>query len=196
MLIPLAWSGAGSAFEVCVCAERDAASGRYQVSVLEQAASARVYLACLRDRAGNVCQWLELLVQNTDVMASAALDRPLTNRDMDEQWDEMVGYCRKGAGGKLLWTGWEDCRLPPLVVDCEKKQSSPLLHPGGGVLSVCDDETVLSTKELDSYTGTAGRYLWTGNAQDDMVIASGVMLGVGELKEVGELVRKRQRAAF
>jgi len=129
--------------------------------VLRDTVDAQVLLGCLVDGAGQVHQWLEIWIQNVENLARAVptVREAATNPILDERFMRHVKAFENLDRALLIRTPWETTHPAPLFVDTATMEP---VHPGesaGGPRALCQDDALLTQKNLPAFTKSIHRYL-------------------------------------
>jgi hypothetical protein len=150
--------------QICVVVREnpDPAAGHFVV--IRETPLARVLLGCTADSEGRPQEWLELWIQNTDLLVSAvrAHGDHLTNTTWDARWRDLAAALRRGENASVLTTPLENGHLAPASLNLDKARFVALADPASGrALQLCLDEGVLAEAGLPGYAASAHRYLYT-----------------------------------
>jgi hypothetical protein len=135
----------------------------------------RVFLGCIADTSGKIHQWLELRVQNPDVLRNSSLARRVlvSNAMLDALWQRQSRSFEQTGAADTILCGWETVNPLPTYLDVA---SGSAVHPQdertGGYWRLCRDEAILQSRGLPSYAGSAHRYLYLPDAGADAVLIS------------------------
>jgi hypothetical protein len=139
------------------------AGGAWQFVPVRSNLDAEVVLGALCDSAGTAQALLEVWIQRPAAGRPGEEMAPPTNAAIDDLWESRLQQWRAASPGLHIATGLESCRTP-LVLDPSRSAAVPLA-PGGAVLTVCTDDSVLEGAGLPTYSGSWRRYLWDGGRE-------------------------------
>ena len=141
-----------------------------------------IYLGAITDAGpggGRLHGYVEIWVQNLDGLADApaASREALSNKILDDRWTRLFksfDALDDHAIGALFRTGFETTHPRPLFYDAEKREvihpTDPFSSGGGGGVSLCTDDAVLTAKNLPPYSTSLHRYLCVpGDAKSSFI---------------------------
>lgn len=131
--------------------------------LLREGFDARVYLACICDRAGRVDRWLELSVQNLDNLGHAphAVRESASNASLDRRWVRISTALQQMPMSRSICTGFESVHPLPALLDMkQKKPVHPIESESGQPWELCLDEAVLAKRGVPNFGASVHRYLY------------------------------------
>jgi hypothetical protein len=133
--------------------------------LLGETIDASIYLGCLTDRRGDPKSWLEIWVQNVDLMAESfrAQVEAVSNSLIDRRWSERLATFQKLDRSAIIETGWETVHPPPVFMDAKAARLIRPIEPATNrPFTLCTDDAALVPAGLPAYTSSLHRYLWNG----------------------------------
>jgi hypothetical protein len=152
-----------SALKICVLVRSEPDSVGGHLVLLRETIDARVFLGCIVDASGQVLEWLELWVQNTETLinAASAIRHSLSNSMLDNRWRRQSQGFNNLDGAVTVATGWESEHPLPTFLDISTHSPLHPVDPGSGAhWRLCVDEGLLQQKDLPGYCGSLHRYLY------------------------------------
>jgi hypothetical protein len=168
--IPISENQKPATLKICVLVrlEPDPVGGH--LVVLRDTVDARVFLGCILDTAGHVQEWLEIWIQDTQMLINtpSAARQSLSNAMLDDRWHRQCQAFEQLDEAAPVKTGWETKNPLPTLLDLSAR--SPV-HPVDASSTnpwrLCLDEGLLQQKGLPSYAGSLHRYLHVPAAGPD-----------------------------
>jgi hypothetical protein len=161
--IPVAEDQKQSTLRICVLVKAPPGAAERTLVSLRSTLDARVLLGCITDAGGQVQGWLEVSIQNTDLLRSTSLGKRLflSNALLDDRWQKRTAVFEQGEAADVIRCGWE--HSDPLPTFLDAASLSPV-HPKdemtGACWRLCRDEGILQSHDLPSYAGSLHRYLY------------------------------------
>jgi hypothetical protein len=162
-VIPVSEGQKEAPLKLCVLVKAPAGPGAGGLVALRSTLDGRVFLGCIADAAGRIREWLELHIQDAEVLRGSSLAGRvlLSNSMLDERWRRQAQAFERMGAAEVVTCGWETS--PPLPTFLDVASRSPV-HPrderSGTYWQLCRDEAVLSQRGLPSYAGSLHRYLY------------------------------------
>src|SRR5205807_10439475 len=160
--IPLVAPQAEGALKLCVLTRKtpDPVGGHFVL--LRELHDARVFLGCVTDAAGQVREWLELWVQNTDGLEASlpAYRESFSNFSLDSRWTNQAQTFRALQPATSLVTGWEEKHPSPIFIDLGRSAGVVPKTEPGGEWNLCRDDQALEAAGLPGYSTSLARYLY------------------------------------
>lgn len=161
--IPIAEDQKAATLKICVLVRpKPDPVGGYLV-VLRDTIDSKVFLGCIVDASGQVLEWLELWIQNTETLIStaSAACQSLSNTLLDNRWRRQSQAFEHLEGAAIVKTGWESEHPLPTFLDISTCSPVHPIDPNSGApWELCVDEGLLQQKNLPSYAGSLHRYLY------------------------------------
>ncbi|MEN6426751.1 MAG: hypothetical protein ABFE13_15435 [Phycisphaerales bacterium] len=133
----------------------------------------RVFLGCVADRSEKIHDWLELRVQDVDLLQHTSLAGRvfLSNAMLDDRWHRQVRAFEQMCMADTILCGWETVNPLPTFLDVA---SLSAVHPRdertGAYWCLCRDEAILQSRGLPSYGGSLHRYLYLPDSDADAAL--------------------------
>ncbi|MCK4629420.1 MAG: hypothetical protein KAT56_10480 [Sedimentisphaerales bacterium] len=146
---------------VVVKIEPDPVAGHFVV--LRDTIDAKILLGCIIDAERQVHQWVELWIQSVENIGqtAAAAQQTLTNAILDERWRRQCRAFEQIDSAEIIKTGWESAHPQPTYIDLSGLEA---IHPSdpdsGHPWRLCQDDTILTAKDLPGYGTSPHRYLY------------------------------------
>ncbi len=156
-----------------------------------QTTDAQAYLAAVIDARGHVLKYLDLWFQDAAPLLEQTADASggggVSNSALDAAWTESVARAMRAgdAGGHAVWTGRENARQGPWVVDLE----TGACRESGWM--VCDRDADLTAAGLPAFSAGLHRYLTKSGESGAMAAvwagspAAGVARSIDEALDLG-----------
>jgi len=148
---------------VCVVVRREPDPVAGHLVVLRDMIDCQVLLGCVVDACGQVQRWVELWIQNLDQLVNtvAACREALSNKVLDERWQNHFDAIQHLDQAGILRTGWETTHPLPSFLDLA---ALSVVHPTdpvtGSPWTLCRDDEALVARGLPPYGTTLHRYLY------------------------------------
>jgi hypothetical protein len=130
--------------------------------VLRDLPGSRVYLGAVADVQGRIQDWLEVWVQTLDLSdpgVAGARER-LENHVLDERWRRDFDRCLAGFPDHLILTGMETQNPSPVLIRIgESRDGSPFAGSAPLPWRLCQDDRLLESLKLPTYSKSPFRYL-------------------------------------
>ncbi len=152
-----------SALKICVLVRSESDSVGGHLVLLRKTIDARVFLGCIVDVSGQVLEWLELWIQNTETLtnAASAVCHSLSNSMLDNRWRRQSQGFNNLEGAATVTIGWESEHPLPTFLDISTHSPLHPVDPGSGAhWRLCVDEGLLQQKNLPGYCSSLHRYLY------------------------------------
>ncbi len=148
---------------ICVVVRREPDPAAGHLIVLLDTVDARVLLGCIADAGGRVQQWVELWIQNLESIAGTVgvWREALSNAALDDRWKHHFRALEKLEHSGIVITGWETSHPLPTFLDlAELAPVHPTDEASGAQWQLCQDDALLSQKNLPLYSTSLHRYLY------------------------------------
>lgn len=161
--IPVTKDQEKALLKICVLAKTDPDPVGGHLVLVRDTIDAKVFLGCVVDSCGQVHEWVELWVQNTDYASDtpALYRQSLSNAVLDARWNCQIQAFEKLDESQIIKTGWERTNPLPVFLDLSTLSSvHPMDANSGSPWQLCKDESLLQQKGLPGYNGSLHRYLY------------------------------------
>lgn len=161
--IPVTKDQEKALLKICIVVKTEPDPVGGHLVMVRDTIDAKVFLGCVVDGSGQVHEWLELWVQNTEITPNTPVlyRQTLSNALLDARWNYQIRAFEKLDEAQIIKTGWECTNPLPIFIDLSTL--SPV-HPvdanSGASWQLCKDESLLQQKKLPGYNGSLYRYLY------------------------------------
>ena len=134
---------------------------------LGETMDASIYLGCVVDVSGQIHDWLEIWIQNTEHLATRhpAQADLFCNALLDSRWSRAAENWRAMDPASFITTGSEIAHPRPLFLDLGLQHARiPRDMSTGETWTLCTDDNALAAAGLPPYSTSLARYLTLGNA--------------------------------
>jgi len=134
---------------------------------LRETYDASVVLGCIADARGRVQQWLEIWIQNFDTSSPrmSTAKEVLNNAVLDRRWTSRCERFAEQSPLGIVRTGFEDVHPEPTLIDLRRGVAMRAVDPRTGkAWALCEDDGLLTSKNLPAYGTTLHRYLYQPEA--------------------------------
>ena len=161
-VVPIADTELGGSLRMCAVV-RDAADPVAGVLVLlRDSFDASIYLGCLADAGGQVHEWLELWVQNTNDLESQleGYREALSNHTLDERWNRRAAIFARLDRSSVIELAPELAQARPIFFDLGVSTAlRPCDAESGEPWELCRDDRLLEEHGLPAFSTSLARYL-------------------------------------
>jgi len=160
--IPISKDQERASLKICVLVRPEADPVGGHLVLLRDTFDTKVYLGCVTDACGQVHEWLELWIQNSQGILNTPIAHrePLSNTVLDDRWIRKFRAFAELSQENVVKTGWESRHPLPTLLDLAS--ASPI-HPvetnSQSPWQLCTDDGLLRQKQLPAYGGSLHRYL-------------------------------------
>ena len=154
---------------ICVAVRREPDPVAGHLAVLRDMIDSQVLLGCIVDACGQVQRWVELWIQDLDQLVNtvAACREALSNKVLDERWQNHFQAIQRLDDAGIVRTGWETTHPLPSFLDLNAMR---VIHPTdpvtGSPWTLCCDDELLTARGLPPYSTSLHRYLYLPGAGD------------------------------
>jgi len=168
--IPIGKDQGAAWLKICALVKLQADPVGGHLVLLRDRIDTKIYLGGVVDASGQVHEWLELWVQDTENLSNSpsAYRQSLSNSVLDNRWIQQCrGFLALGAD-QVLMTGWESKHPLPTFLDLSSLSPvHPIEKNSKSALTLCTDDGLLRQKGLPAYAGSLHRYLYVSTIGAD-----------------------------
>src|SRR5258708_2752440 len=153
--VPISAAEAAANLRLCAVLREQADPATGHLILLRQTLEARAILGAMCDANGDVHEWLELWIQDIDVMPAGETLVP-SNSARDKAWEQLVARLRGADPEGSFSTSYEKDPARPTFIDTAKWRP---WHPATEAkeIEVCRDDTALAAAGLPKYSESTAR---------------------------------------
>jgi hypothetical protein len=153
---------------ICVLARMSGNATENPFVLLRDLPGVRIYLGAICDALGNIQEWVEIQVQETDVrqLEHSGRDEVLSNAFFDARWRLDGAVLRKQLPETVIATRMEDENPGPILIKHSAENDLPFAAVELLPWRVCKDDDVLKANDLPGYSTSPFRYLFQPELPD------------------------------